>query len=120
MGAEVASNLGFKTIHMVSRYTLIPRQNPVVVRRDVAFRIPVVKSEPTVLPNIRMYVLCHNYERFTLAKKMFADYYWGHPIMMKYQDMRQENAFWKQLLEIESEWESCDMVGTLSPVAFKT
>lgn len=65
-------------------------------------------------PNVRIYVLCHNQERLTIAKHEFAKYYWAFPILMKYQDNTQENAFWKQLSEIEDEWRECDMVGTLS------
>ena len=68
---------------------------------------------------IKLYILCHNAERFAAAKEIYSKYSWAVPIRMKYQDATQENAFWRQLLEIESEWADCEMVGTLSSVAHK-
>jgi hypothetical protein len=38
---------------------------------------------------------------------------------MKYQDASFENAFWKQLLEMEDEWKEAFMVGTISANAFR-
>lgn len=70
-------------------------------------------------PNVRIYVLCHNEERLASAQQYYAKYYWAHPIIMKYQDSTFENAFWRQLLEIQDEWINCDMVGTISSSAFK-
>ena len=70
------------------------------------------------LPNVRIYVLCHNEERFVMATEKYAKYYWAVPIRMKYQDVTAENAFWKQLGEIEKEWRDCEMVGTISPIAY--
>lgn len=69
-------------------------------------------------PNVRIYVLCHNEERFAMAKVKYAKYYWAVPIVMKYQDCTQENAFWEQLGEIEDEWRECKMVGTISSIAY--
>jgi hypothetical protein len=68
---------------------------------------------------VRMYILCHNEERFAEAKTVYAPYYWAVPICMKYQDCTFENAFWKQLLEIKEEWVGCNMVGTLSSAAHR-
>lgn len=70
-------------------------------------------------PNVRIYILCHNEERYNFALKAFEPYYWAVPIRMKYQNCTFENAFWRQLLEIREEWENCDMVGTLSSKAPK-
>lgn len=70
-------------------------------------------------PNVKLYILCHNKERLQSAKYIYKDFYWAVPILMKYQDGTQENAFWKQLLEIQGEWTSCEMVGTLSFSAYK-
>jgi len=69
--------------------------------------------------NIRIYVLCHTQERFTQAQTIYKAYTWAIPILMKYQNVTFENAFWKQLLEIKEEWQMCDMVGTLSYSAYK-
>jgi glycosyltransferase involved in cell wall biosynthesis len=69
-------------------------------------------------PNVRIYILCYNQERFANAAEKYRQYYWAIPILMKYQDDTCENAFWKQLLEIKHEWEHCEMVGTLSYTAF--
>jgi len=71
------------------------------------------------LPTVRIYILCYNEERLASASSIYGKYYWAVPILMKYQDCTFENAFWKQLLEIRSEWNECDMVGTLSYSASK-
>ena len=65
-----------------------------------------------------IYILCHNKEKYKFAKKHFKKYKWARPILMKYQDITWENAFWKQLSEIEDEWKDADMVGTLSPISY--
>ena len=71
------------------------------------------------LPNVKMYILCHNEQRYETACKEYAEWYWAHPIRMKYQDVTFENAFWRQLEEIHDEWRDCEMVGTLSSAAVK-
>jgi glycosyltransferase involved in cell wall biosynthesis len=71
------------------------------------------------LPNVKMYILCHNEQRYEDACKEYAEWYWAHPIRMKYQDVTFENAFWRQLEEIRDEWRDCEMVGTLSSAAGK-
>jgi glycosyltransferase involved in cell wall biosynthesis len=68
---------------------------------------------------IKIYILCHNSETLDLANIMYNKYWWANPILLKYKDYSFENAFWKQLLEIKSEWENCCMVGTLSCSSFK-
>lgn len=65
-------------------------------------------------PNVIIYILCYNENKLKNANDVFKKYYWARPILMKYQDITCENAFWKQLLEISSEWTNCEMVGTLS------
>jgi hypothetical protein len=70
-------------------------------------------------PNVKLYILCHTEERLHQAREIYSKYGWAVPILMKYQDGTMENAFWKQLLEIEHEWMSCEMVGTLSFSAYK-
>jgi hypothetical protein len=77
------------------------------------------KTDPAALPNVKIYVLCHNEERLATAKDIYAPYWWAIPILMKYQDITMENAFWKQLYEIKSDWEDCEMVGTISSKAHK-
>jgi hypothetical protein len=77
------------------------------------------RSDTIDRPNVKIYILCHNQERLEFAREKYANYYWAYPILMKYQDNTLENAFWKQLLEIKSEWETCEMVGALSPIAYR-
>ena len=77
-------------------------------------KLPVPQSPP----NVRIYILCHNADRLNKARGIYRDY-WAVPILMKYQDVTFENAFWKQLLEIKDEWISCDMVGVLGFTAYK-
>jgi hypothetical protein len=77
----------------------------------------VLNITPTIqpnIPNVRIYILCHNAERFIKARNKYRKYSWAVPIIMKYQDCTFENAFWKQLMELKHEWCNCDMVGTLS------
>jgi hypothetical protein len=69
-------------------------------------------------PNIKIYILCHTEERYEKALTIYNDYYWACPILMKYQDVTFENAFWKQLLEMKDDWISCDMVGTFSCTSY--
>jgi hypothetical protein len=64
--------------------------------------------------NIIIYILCYNQDRVELAKEQYRAYSWAKPLLMKYQDYSFENAVWKQLLEIQDEWISCEFVGTLS------
>ena len=67
--------------------------------------------------NIKIYILCHSQIILEQSKIIYSKYSWAHPILMKYQDFSFENAFWAHLLEIESEWINCDMVGILSSKA---
>lgn len=69
--------------------------------------------------NIIIYILCPSEKYFKLSSKIYNKYPWAKPILMKYQDYTFENAFWKQLLEIEEEWINCNMVGTLSFSSYK-
>lgn len=64
--------------------------------------------------NVRLYILCHNEQRLTEALQNYKHFDWAKPILMTYQDLTFENAFWKQLGEIYNEWNCFDMVGTLS------
>lgn len=67
---------------------------------------------------MRIYILCHNEQRFKEAVAVYAPYTWAYPIRMKYQDITFENAFWKQLLELKDEWANYQMVGVLSSIAY--
>jgi len=69
--------------------------------------------------NIIIYVLCNNYEKYISAKNIYVNYKWAKPIVLKYQDYSFENTFWKQLNEIQNEWENFEMVGTIAYSAFK-
>ena len=69
--------------------------------------------------NIIIYILCADNKKFITSQKIYKKYSWAKPILLKYKDFSFENTFWKQLNEIEYEWENCDMVGTISSSAFK-
>jgi hypothetical protein len=73
---------------------------------------PVKQPVPAEPPNVRIYILCHTAERLTQARSIYREY-WAVPILMKYQDVTFENAFWRQLLELKDDWITCDMVGVL-------
>jgi len=64
--------------------------------------------------NIIIYILCYNQDRYEAAKEQYRAYSWAKPLIMKYQDYSFENAVWKQILELQDEWDSCEFVGTLS------
>ena len=66
-----------------------------------------------------IYVLCDNDEKYTSAQNIYSSYSWAKPILLKYHDYSFENSFWKQLTEIQGEWETSDMVGTISYSSFK-
>ena len=82
---------------------------------------PTPLSTPRIesTTNVIIYVLCYNLDTYAFSKKYYSKYKWARPILMKYQDYTFENAFWKQLLEISDEWETSDMVGTISHKAYK-
>jgi hypothetical protein len=63
---------------------------------------------------VRIYILCHNTDRFNKASAIYKKYPWAQPILMKYQDCTFENAVWKQLYEIRDEWYNFKMIGTMS------
>ena len=69
--------------------------------------------------SVVIYVLCSDTEKLTLAKSIYTTYRWAKPILLKYQDYTLENSFWKQLGEIQHEWDNLDMVGTIAYSAFK-
>lgn len=71
-------------------------------------------AEDNQRPHILIYVLCYTPELYERAKESYAKWSWARPVLMKYQDVTFENAFWRQLAELHNEWRSCDMVGTLS------
>jgi glycosyltransferase involved in cell wall biosynthesis len=71
------------------------------------------------MPNVTIYILCFNDEKLNIATRVYSKYSWAKLILLKYQDYTLENSFWRQMNEIEHEWENCDMVGTLSYSAFK-
>jgi hypothetical protein len=90
------------------------------VERGIDVQVVTPRAQPVSSlspPNVKIYVLCHNEQRLAMARTQYAQFYWAFPILMKYQDTTFENAFWKQLLEIKSEWEDCEMVGTISAIA---
>jgi hypothetical protein len=73
-----------------------------------------IKVDELTNLNIKIYILCHNEKILEQSMCIYSIYKWAHPILMKYQDASFENAFWAQMLEIESEWINYDMVGILS------
>ena len=81
--------------------------------------LPIPTPEIASTTNVIIYVLCYNLEKYEFSKHYYRRYKWARPILMKYQDYTFENAFWKQLMEISNEWETADMVGTISYKAYK-
>ena len=79
----------------------------------------VTQSNTPVTADVKIYILCHTESILKEAIKIYKQYSWATPILMKYQDATFENAFWKQLYEIRDDWYSVRMVGTLSFKAFK-
>ncbi len=63
---------------------------------------------------VMIYILCYNDDTYNNAISYYSKYNWARPIIIEHQDYTFENAFWKQMKKIESEWINCDMVGTLS------
>jgi len=101
--------------------TLVPLLNRIDIFVDftetvVETKIHAIKPilPPDISQRYRVYILCHNSERLKSAEKIYAKYPWAVPIQMKYQDYTFENAFWRQLLEIQDEWFHLDFVGTIS------
>ena len=68
---------------------------------------------------IIIYVLCDNDEKYSSAQNIYSKYSWAKPILLIYNDYYFVNSFWKQLSEIQGEWETTDMVGTISYSSFK-
>jgi hypothetical protein len=66
---------------------------------------------------IKIYVLCSNEKKLEDAKLLYKGLKWAFPILMKYQDCTMENAFWKQLEEIEEDWKDFDYIGSISSSA---
>ena len=71
------------------------------------------------LDKVKIYILAYNETTLKLAKIIFNKYYWAEPILLKYQDYRQENTFWQELYENQEKWINYDMIGTLSYSSFK-
>jgi len=85
---------------------------------DEYLAIPPVIHTPAAT-GVRIYILCHTKQKFAEAASIYGKYSWAMPILMKYQDLTFENAFWKQLYEIRDEWYGFTMVGSLSFKAYK-
>ena len=95
-----------------------------VISDEDFIKIPLLPDYPrlkcidcantSIIPNVIIYVLCHNEDRLDFAKYAYGNIPWAKPILMKYQDVTFENAFLKQLLEISEEWCDCEMVGFVS------
>ena len=70
-------------------------------------------------PRVRLYILLYKQEQVKETRRIYGRYPWAHIILINKQDSTFENAFWKQLRELQTEWSSLDMVGTLSWKAYK-
>jgi hypothetical protein len=66
---------------------------------------------------IKVYILCASPTILARTIPRYARFPWAKPILMKYQDVTFENAFWKQMLELYNEWKDCELVGTMSAFA---
>lgn len=69
--------------------------------------------------NIIIYILCSDKIKLNNSYNIYNKYIWAKPILMKYQNYTFENAFWKQLYEIQDEWINCTMIGTLSSSSYQ-
>jgi len=116
--SECPEEVAMQQSHTISGVTDYPHVPGVLEKiKNTSFTTNPINAKISC-PNVRIYVLCHNEERFAMARERYAKYYWAVPIMMKYQDVTFENAFWKQLGEIEEEWRDYEMVGTISSIAY--
>lgn len=75
---------------------------------------PPHPSNSRTAPDVMIYILCATPEKLNAALCDFAPYAWARPVLMKYQSFEFENTAWRQLAEVAHEWETRDMVGTLS------
>lgn len=67
--------------------------------------------------SIAVYILCASPTILARTIPRYARFSWARPVLMKYQDVTFENAFWKQMLEMYDEWKDCVLVGTMSAFA---
>jgi hypothetical protein len=81
--------------------------------------VPTLNKTTNITTNILIYILSCRQEDYEFSLRTYSKYPWAKPILMKYQDYSFENAFWKELGEIEEEWINKDMVGTLAYSAIK-
>jgi len=71
------------------------------------------------MQKVIIYILSNNIQRFNISQRIFRQYSWAKPIILKNPDFSFENVFWTQLNDLYEEWKNADMVGTLSYSAFK-
>lgn len=83
------------------------------------FDIPPKPVEEEMPKKIIIYILCHNEKMYNFSLRHYRYLSWARPIIMKYQDITWENAFWRQLWEIKDEWKDAYMVGTMSSSCYK-
>jgi len=114
----------FKHIHNKAIYKFTNKITNMTITSNRPTTDEFINNNQTKQPSLpsntyRIYILCYNKERFEKAKTIYGIYSWAFPILMKYQDYTFENAFWKQLLEIKSEWINYKFVGTMSYKAYE-
>jgi len=71
------------------------------------------------MTKVIIYILCSDCQKLNSSAEIYNKYSWAKPILLLKQDYSFENTFWKQLEDIQFEWENYDMVGTLSYSSFK-
>lgn len=88
--------------------------------RRVVVPIPANAANPAnSAKRTTIYILCASDKLRLQHRHVWERYPWAKLIVMKYQDVTFENAFWKQLQEIHDEWKDCTMVGTMACTAYK-
>jgi hypothetical protein len=88
-------------------------------RRLVRVIVPITTTTADTAARTIIYVLCASEKLRLQHRHVWERYPWARLVVMKYQDVTFENAFWKQLQEIHDEWKDCGMVGTIACTAYK-
>lgn len=92
-------------------------------RRNIDEGLWAVAPRARVLPkstHVRIYVVCKTQGLFDYATEYFAAYPWAIPVLVGRNQVLQNNVIWAKLHELLAEWETCNVVGTLSISSYKT
>lgn len=76
-------------------------------------------TQDTYMIKTLVYILVPCASELGAIQKRYKHYAWARPVVMKYQNVTFENAFWKQMLELQEEWVTCDFVGVMGSKAYR-